>query len=90
MWKQSDFTAKYIMSCKDGCFRFEFTCLLCESNYTTGLISAASVEEAFRLAADEARKHFNRCQKCGEWVCDQHYNEDDMMCIACAPRLRQT
>lgn len=84
-----EFTAKYIMFSEDGYFRFKFFCGLCENAHTTGLISAASADEAFRLAANEARKYFNRCRQCCKWVCDRHYNEDEMACDCCAPRLKQ-
>ena len=84
-----EFTAKYIMLSEDGYFRFKFFCGLCENAHTTGLISAASGYEAFKLAANEARKYFNRCRKCCKWVCDRHYNEDEMACDCCAPRSKQ-
>jgi hypothetical protein len=43
-------------------------------------------DEAFEGAQKEARQHFNRCQGCGRWVCDSDFNEDEFLCIDCAPR----
>ncbi len=82
-----EFTAKYIMTSEDGYFRFKFCCGICENTFVTGRISAASADEAFKLAANEGRNHFNRCYQCKRWVCDWHYNEDEMVCEDCAPRV---
>lgn len=43
-------------------------------------------EQAFLMAQDEARRHFIRCQACQTWVCDTCYNEQEGLCIQCAPR----
>ena len=43
-------------------------------------------EEAFITAQNEAQQYFNRCQSCHRWVCDIDFNEDEGMCIECAPR----
>lgn len=85
---KQEFTAKYIMSSSDGCFRFQFFCSLCDRSHTSGRISASSADEAFQLAANEARKYFNRCCKCWKWVCDRHYNEDEMTCVNCELKTR--
>ena len=29
-------------------------------------------------------KHFHRCHKCRQWVCDADFNEDEVMCGMCA------
>jgi len=81
-----EFTANYIMSSEDGCFRFRFFCSLCGFSRASGRIAAASAGEAFQIAANEARKHFNRCCRCKKWVCDRHYNEDEMACVNCEPK----
>lgn len=43
-------------------------------------------EEAFITARNEAQQYFNRCQNCRRWVCDIDFNEDEGMCVECAPR----
>ena len=80
------FNASYEMTSEPGGYRFQFRCAYCGRGHATGLIQADSVEAAYGLAADEARRYFNGCLKCGVWVCDSHYNEDEMMCLKCAPR----
>ena len=80
------FTSKSTMSKEHNQYRFTFFCDLCEEGYTTGMIRAEGTKEAFILAEREARPHFNRCRECHKWVCDIHYNEDEMMCTECAPK----
>ncbi len=43
-------------------------------------------ERAFELAQNEAMQHFHRCHSCSSYVCDACYNEDEGLCVACAPR----
>lgn len=43
-------------------------------------------EAAFRNAANEAKEHFHRCNGCQRWVCDGCFNEDEGLCVECAPR----
>jgi hypothetical protein len=43
-------------------------------------------EKAFERAQNEARQHFHRCNSCHTYVCDTCYNEDEGLCVACAPR----
>ncbi len=43
-------------------------------------------EKAFERAQNEAQQHFHRCHACQKWVCDSDYNEDEGLCIECAPR----
>jgi len=43
-------------------------------------------EQAFERAQNEARQHFHRCHSCQKWVCDADFNEDDGLCVECAPR----
>ena len=83
----SIFTAKSRFDQQDGGFRFTFFCDLCGDGYTTGIIPAQSVAVARESAQSEARLHFNRCQNCHRWVCDEHYNENRLLCTACAPRV---
>ena len=43
-------------------------------------------EQAFEHAQNEAEKHFHRCHGCNIYVCDACHNEDEGLCIKCAPR----
>ncbi|MBU5305149.1 zinc ribbon domain-containing protein [Eubacterium callanderi] len=43
-------------------------------------------EHAFELAQNEAMAHFHRCHSCQKWVCDADFNEDEGLCVECAPR----
>jgi hypothetical protein len=43
-------------------------------------------EQAFALAQNEAKDHFMRCPKCRKYVCENDWNEQDNLCVECAPR----
>ncbi|MDR3359586.1 MAG: zinc ribbon domain-containing protein [Bifidobacteriaceae bacterium] len=43
-------------------------------------------EQAFERAQNEAKEHFHRCPSCNKYVCDQCHNEDEGLCVSCAPR----
>lgn len=43
-------------------------------------------QEAFEQAQNEGRAHFHRCNACSSYVCDACYNEDEGLCVGCAPR----
>jgi hypothetical protein len=43
-------------------------------------------EQAFERAKNEAMRHFHRCPACQKYVCDACHNEDEGMCVECAPR----
>jgi len=43
-------------------------------------------EQAFMRAQNEAKQHFHRCPNCNKYVCDQCWNEDEGLCVSCAPR----
>jgi len=43
-------------------------------------------EKAFERAKNEAMQHFHRCPSCRKYVCDQCWNEDEGLCVECAPR----
>ncbi|MEA4853161.1 MAG: zinc ribbon domain-containing protein [Christensenella sp.] len=43
-------------------------------------------QRAFEMAQNEAKQHFHRCHGCQKWVCDADYNEDEGLCVECAPR----
>ena len=79
------YKANYMCVGVEGGYRFRYFCALCNWHYETVQISAVSEKEARIIAEQEARRHFNGCHKCGRWICEQHYNVDEMMCIKCAP-----
>ena len=43
-------------------------------------------EIAFEGAQNEVKQHFHRCPSCNKYVCDHCYNEDEGLCVSCAPR----
>ena len=43
-------------------------------------------EKAFEHAQNEAQQHFHRCHSCAQYVCDACHNEDEGLCVTCAPR----
>jgi hypothetical protein len=43
-------------------------------------------EAAFRNAMNEAKEAFHRCHGCNTYVCDACFNEEEGMCVKCAPR----
>lgn len=44
-------------------------------------------EHAFELAQNEAKGHFHRCHNCHLWVCEDDFNEEEGLCVECAPRM---
>lgn len=43
-------------------------------------------ERAFDAAQAEVQPHFRKCPACSKWVCSDCWNEDEGLCISCAPR----
>ena len=43
-------------------------------------------EEAFDEAQAEVRPEFRKCPSCNQWVCSDCWNEEEGLCISCAPR----
>ncbi|MEG0895591.1 MAG: zinc ribbon domain-containing protein [Oscillospiraceae bacterium] len=43
-------------------------------------------EQAFIKAQNEAQQHFHRCHGCHRWACESDFNEEEGMCVECAPR----
>jgi len=43
-------------------------------------------EKAFERAQNEAQRHFHRCHSCHKYSCDACHNEDEGLCVSCAPR----
>ena len=79
------FTASYTIAETNGGYRFQFRCAFCESGYATELIKAESVDAALRIAEKSASRYFSSCAKCGKWVCDYHYNMQELACTECIP-----
>jgi hypothetical protein len=44
-------------------------------------------DATFELAQNEAKEHFHRCPKCTKWFCENDWNEQEGLCIDCAPRV---
>ncbi|MDR3645331.1 MAG: zinc-ribbon domain-containing protein, partial [Clostridia bacterium] len=44
-------------------------------------------EKAFEFAQNEAKAHFQRCHNCRQWVCEADFNEEEGLCVECAPRM---
>ncbi len=78
------FKSKYTLKHTEGGYQFTFYCAYCDFHYTTGWISADTPEEARVLAETEARTDFNGCHCCGKWICNDHYDMQEMMCVECA------
>lgn len=43
-------------------------------------------EQAFDEAQEEVRPYFRKCPACNKWVCEDCWNNDENLCISCAPR----
>jgi len=80
----ADFSAKCTEISSDSGYRFQFYCAYCAASHTTGRIHSDSRATAHEIAKSEARRYFNLCPECGRWVCDAHYNENEMICVECA------
>ena len=79
-------TCKFeISAIKDG-YRVTFYCSAGDQKHTGEVYDSQTVEQALKIAWNESKKYFNRCHQCGDWVCDEHYNEDVMKCIICQPK----
>lgn len=47
-------------------------------------------DRALTNAVEEMRPHFNRCPRCGEWVCKEVcWNEEVGQCAQCSPKVHQ-
>jgi hypothetical protein len=42
-------------------------------------------DDAFRASVENAKKHFHRCAKCFQYVCDTCWNKGSGLCMNCAP-----
>jgi uncharacterized OB-fold protein len=46
-------------------------------------------DAAFTRAVEEARPHFHKCRRCGQWVDDDCWNVRQGLCKDCAPVLEE-
>lgn len=44
-------------------------------------------DAAFREAIAQAKDHFHRCPRCGNYACGKCWNEPEEICVGCAPLL---
>ncbi len=71
----------------DACgIRYCFFCELSGARvFETKTMKKPHSSEAFEKAWQIAKPEFNRCEKCGRFVCDTMYNADTLMCVDCSP-----
>lgn len=43
-------------------------------------------EQCFARAQNEVQRHFHRCENCRQWICVSDFNEEEGLCVSCAPR----
>ncbi len=66
--------------------QYKFFCEISGARvFTTGPIVAETSDEELRIAWNEAKDKFNRCSRCGKWVCNAMYNADTLCCVDCSP-----
>ncbi len=78
--------ARYAIIQEEDGRRYRF---FCEASgaaiYTSRSIRADTPDREPELAWEEGRQYFNRCQKCGKWVCNIMTNADTLSCVDCSP-----
>jgi hypothetical protein len=83
-----EYKPKHVLIGMDGGYQIQYICALCSYHYTTGWIKAGSETVARGIAEREARRFFNGCHDCGRWVCDDHYDMKEMLCLTCSEKNR--
>ncbi len=83
----AEFTSKSRVMRHGDKYICTFFCDLCDYGYSVDSVAEEKLRDTVMRAGEEARRHFNLCHRCRKWVCDEHYNEDVMMCVECAPKL---
>ncbi len=80
-------TAKYKIITDSGGNRYRFFCEASGAAVcTTKPVRSDTKEKELSLAWElEGKQYFNRCPKCGRFVCDTMYNADVCECVDCAP-----
>jgi hypothetical protein len=46
-------------------------------------------DQAFAEAVEQAKVHFKRCRRCGNYFCNQCFNPNLKLCTACAPSVEE-
>jgi hypothetical protein len=46
-------------------------------------------DQAFAEAVEQAKGHFKRCRRCGNYFCNQCFNPNLKLCTACAPSVEE-
>ena len=46
-------------------------------------------DAAYAAAVEEAKPHFHKCKRCGQWVDDDCWNAERGLCKNCAPDLQE-
>ncbi|MBQ7792875.1 MAG: zinc-ribbon domain-containing protein [Clostridia bacterium] len=80
-------TARYKVISDTGGVRFKF---YCEASGAAVCITkqcypAETEEELLQAWETEGKQQFNRCHKCGRWICNAMYNADTLECVDCSP-----
>lgn len=79
-----EFNAPYIIRPSPNGNRYAFYCQVTGKEvFLTNPIQSKNSPDALRIAKMEARPYFNRCYRCGRWICDEAYNIDEMVCTQC-------
>lgn len=87
MVRQTAGAADYRITAEAGGNRYSFYCGISGARIcTTGVVHAQTQVQELELAwTSEGKKYFNRCKRCGRWVCDSMYNPDVLGCVECYP-----
>ena len=80
-------TARYKIIAGTEGNRYQFFCELSGALVCTSEpVLLDSSEQELRFAWEsEGKKQFNRCHRCGKWVCDVVYNVETLECVECSP-----
>ena len=80
-------TATYKIISEKAGNRYQFYCDLSGALCSiTKPIKVENSQKELELAWDnEGRSMFNKCQKCGKWICDVMFNPDTLECVDCSP-----
>ncbi len=80
---ENAFTRHYKRKKHKSGYSFIFYCDLCNKKYCTDIIPESSTN-ALITAQKIAKQYFNKCHQCGKWICDEHYDENNMQCVECS------
>lgn len=81
-----DKIATYKIINDSGGSRYSFFCDLSGAKiFTSEIINESNRDEELKKVWEIAKKEFNRCEKCGRFVCDAMYNADTLKCVDCSP-----